>query len=303
MMQPRKPKGAPNGTGGQYTTHPTTPTGLPHLDQHTGNGPQVDDRALERTALHHPDSLTRGRAWHERITRGAVSPTMLADGQRHDLTRHLAHHYGDTPHELHTRLHALGCARTYRQMVAEHQLPPITPLPDTPQPPAMDVRSHRFTDPQVQGMMRMMGQAIMRGHRCDVAHMARTNPYATVRGRACRDMIAHGELDTHGLTRLQQHDVALNLYDQLAVLDPDGFARSLEHTNTVGAFQHMLDMGEVMDPTSARHTVDQPTALMILAMCSGDARLATRAARDLTEHPDPQVQTQARLLAHTTMDR
>ena len=102
---------------------------------------------------------------------------------------------------------------------------------------------------------------------------------------------------------MQQHDVALNLYDQLAVLDPDGFARSLEHTNTVGAFQHMLDMGEVMDPTSARHTVDQPTALMILAMCSGDARLATRAARDLTEHPDPHVQTQARLLAHTTMDR
>lgn len=303
MMQPRKPKGAPNGTGGQYTTHPTGPTGLPHLDQYTGNGPQVDDRTLERTALYHPDSLTRGRAWHERITLGAVSPTMLSDGQRHDLTRHLAHQYGDTPHELHTQLHALGCARTYRQMVAEHQLPPITPLPDTPQPPAMDVCSHRFTDPQVQDMMRMVEQAIMRGHRCDVAHMARTNPYATVRGRACRDMIAHGELDTHGLTRLQQHDVALNLYDQLAVLDPDGFARSLEHTNTVGAFQHMLDMGEVMDPTSARHTVDQPTALMILAMCAGDTRLATRAARVLTKHPDPHVQTQARLLAHTTMDR
>ena len=65
----------------------------------------------------------------------------------------------------------------------------------------------------------------------------------------------------------------------------------------------MLDMGEVMDPTSARHTVDQPTALMILAMCAGDTRLATRAARDLTKHPDPHVQTQARLLAHTTMDR
>jgi hypothetical protein len=43
-MQPRKPKGAPNGTGGQYTTHPTTPNSLPHLDQYTGNGPQVDDR-------------------------------------------------------------------------------------------------------------------------------------------------------------------------------------------------------------------------------------------------------------------
>ena len=71
MMQPRKPKGAPNGTGGQYTTHPTTPNSLPHLDQYTGNGSQVDDRALERTALYHPDSLTRGRAWHERITRGA----------------------------------------------------------------------------------------------------------------------------------------------------------------------------------------------------------------------------------------
>lgn len=38
MMQPRKPKGAPNGTGGQYTTQPTGPTMLPHLDQHTGNG-------------------------------------------------------------------------------------------------------------------------------------------------------------------------------------------------------------------------------------------------------------------------
>mgnify|MGYP000267272326 CR=1 FL=1 len=66
MMQPRKPKGAPNGTGGQYTTHPTDPTGLPHLDQHTGKRtPKWNDRALERTALYHPDSLTRGRAWHE----------------------------------------------------------------------------------------------------------------------------------------------------------------------------------------------------------------------------------------------
>ncbi|RYQ73208.1 hypothetical protein PG2012B_0974 [Bifidobacterium pseudolongum subsp. globosum] len=80
MMQPRKPKGAPNGAGGQYTTHPTDPTGLPHLDQYTGNGPQVDDRALERTALYHPDSLIRGRAWHERITRGAVSPVFCQVG-------------------------------------------------------------------------------------------------------------------------------------------------------------------------------------------------------------------------------
>ena len=29
MMQPRKPKGAPNGTGGQYTTHPTDPPACP----------------------------------------------------------------------------------------------------------------------------------------------------------------------------------------------------------------------------------------------------------------------------------
>lgn len=326
MSQPRKPKGSPNSAGGQYdTNHTTAPNTLPALDNqpdipmgqdnyadrlareiadyHTYD-PGMDDAAILSSIAHrHPDSALRGYAWLQRITQGDATAQDLTGKQRRDVTRCLADRYGATPHELDEHLRRMGCEQTYKDMVAAGQLPATTHAAPTPVRPQPDIYSSNPVDRETGRMMNQLMEAMDHGHRYTVTRIAHTNPHATVRGRALRSMLAYGETTPQQLTVRQQHDVARSLYDEYAATNPDEFTQKLEHTHTSMAFQHMLDAGEVMDPTSARRTLDAPTALNILTMASNSPQTAQRAVRDFMEHPDPHVQTQARRLARHLTQR